>query len=270
MKQPFKHKECPEGGQGVHAWLYHMACAAVDAGIPDEEAAPYIAGLMTRPPAPPQEVEHALAAARGGPRKPSTKWPVRNFKLIQTIFRDPLPTWKPTGIGAEQAVDVLFPGNPLLCVGLDSARFTTKPREAHRGFLMRASLIVPSPMSARQGRTLAGKLSEHSLDNTGPRRFLITEFDWGTQENQMRLIAHLGKKAPLTAVVSSGGKSLHAWWYCAGKDEAKLLNWMQYAVSLGADFRTWLKSQFVRLPGGRRENGNLQHILFLDPKRVKG
>src|SRR5690349_17937377 len=38
-----------------------------------------------------------------------------------------------------------------------------------------------------------------------------------------------------------------------------------YAVSLGADPATWTRSQFVRMPGGRRDNGKVQGGVLPEP-----
>ena len=43
---------------------------------------------------------------------------------------------------------------------------------------------------------------------------------------------------------------------------------MDYAVSLGADHATWLRSQFVRLPDGLRQNGKRQITYDLDPGKA--
>jgi hypothetical protein len=43
---------------------------------------------------------------------------------------------------------------------------------------------------------------------------------------------------------------------------------MDYAVSLGADHATWLRSQFVRLPDGLRQNGRRQVTYYLDPRKA--
>jgi hypothetical protein len=45
---------------------------------------------------------------------------------------------------------------------------------------------------------------------------------------------------------------------------------MSHAVSLGADPATWLKSQFVRMPDGLRDNGKRQRVLYFNPKLVEG
>jgi hypothetical protein len=73
---------------------------------------------------------------------------------------------------------------------------------------------------------------------------------------------------PLVCVVYSGGKSLHGWYLAYGKPEAKLRAFMNYAVRVGADQATWLKSQFVRLPDGLRENGKCQVTYYLDPEKA--
>ena len=161
------------------------------------------------------------------------------------------------------------------------------------GRLSKTALIVPSPMSAPTGHTIAdGRESAHTLENTGPRRYLVTEFDprkwelltpeeqqrYGTAEcyyatardEQAAIISYLRRHGPLVMVLSSGGKSLHAWWNCEEVPDDTLTRFMRYAVSLGADDATWSRSQFVRLPGGwRREKQCRQEVLFFDPSGGK-
>lgn len=91
----------------------------------------------------------------------------------------------------EEIIDWLFPCNALLCCGESNAVFDTRPRNAWRGELSRLALIVPSPMSAPTGLTKEGKESAHALSNTGPRRFLIVEFDQGTLDEHAALLGHL-------------------------------------------------------------------------------
>jgi hypothetical protein len=172
---------------------------------------------------------------------------------------------------AEWYIDELFPGNPLLCTGHDMRTFTTAPREHFRGKLHELSLIVPSPMVALTGtRKADGKESAHTLSNTGERRFLITEFDRGTNDEQAALIWHLRAFAPLVAVVHSGNKSLHGWWDCRQTDEAVAGRFFRYAVSLGADPPTWTRSQFIRLPGGwRHDKQRRQDVLWFDLEAVR-
>jgi len=165
-------------------------------------------------------------------------------------------------------IDALFPGNPLLCCGWSRHRFETRPRSSwHK--LDRLPLLVPNPMTARKGKTLTGKVSEHSLENTGPRRFLVIEQDTGEPDEQAAILLHLAEKAPLALALHSGGKSLHGWFYCAGQTDERLRQFMEYAVSLGADPATWTPSQFVRMPDALRDNGKRQAVYFFNPEVVK-
>ena len=132
------------------------------------------------------------------------------------------------------------------------------------GELAGLSLIVPSPMTAQTGKTKEGKESEHTLQSTGPRRFLVIEQDSGSADEQAAILLHLAEHAPLVLAVHSGGKSIHGWFAAAGQIEDRLLLFMRYAVSLGADRALWTRSQFSRLPDGTRENGKRQITYFLN------
>jgi hypothetical protein len=137
------------------------------------------------------------------------------------------------------------------------------------GELAALLLIVPSPMTARIGRTQEGKESAHTLETTGPRRFLVIEQDNGTIDKQAAVLLHLAERAPLAIAVHSGSKSIHGWFYCAWQPEENLRAFMRYAVSLGADRATWTRSQFVRMPDGRRDNGQRQTVYFFNPEVLK-
>ncbi len=122
-------------------------------------------------------------------------------------------------------------------------------------------------MSAVKGRKKNPELggdpfSAHTLDNTGPRRFLICEFDTGTRDEHAALLLHLAQFAPLVCAVHSGGKSLHGWFFVAGQPDATVLKFFRYAVSLGADTATWTPCQFVRMPDGTRDNGKRQTVYY--------
>lgn len=169
----------------------------------------------------------------------------------------------------EEIIDRLFPGNPLLCCGSTSSIFKTRPREDWQGRLSGLQLIVPSPMSALTGKTKDGKTSAHTLDNTGPRRFLVVEQDSGTADEQAGVLIHLASKAPLVLAVHSGSKSIHGWFYCHGQPEERLRAFMRHAVEIGADPATWTRSQFVRMPDGTRQNGARQVVYYFNPEVVK-
>jgi hypothetical protein len=169
----------------------------------------------------------------------------------------------------EEIIDSLFSRDCLLCAGQSKSRFETKEREQWRGRLANLQLIVPNPMCALKGLTQKGKMSAHSLNNTGRRRFLVIEQDSGTADEQAAVLVHLATRGPLALAVGSGGKSIHGWFYCAGMSDEQLWPFMAYAHQLGACHSTWTRSQFVRMPGGLRDNGKRQPVLFFNPEVVR-
>lgn len=215
------------------------------------------------------------------PGAPS-RWPKSNSDTIRRITNSgptALQLWELSpvrldvddGSNCEEIIRTLFTSpsssDPLLCVGKSKSEFATRPlsRWLSCGRLADFSLVVPSPMSARTGRTKDGRESEHTLENTGPRRYLPVEFDEGTVDDHAARLWHLAEFAPLAVVVHSGGRSLHGWFYCDGQPEDALRKTMIYAVSLGADKATWTRSQFVRMPAGQRDNGCRQSVFYFDP-----
>jgi hypothetical protein len=52
-------------------------------------------------------------------------------------------------------------------------------------------------------------------------------------------------------------------FFCHETSEEQLLKFMRYAVYLGADKRMWLRSQFCRMPDGRRCDGKSSDALEL-------
>jgi hypothetical protein len=278
---------CPQSGTGVHAWIMRSAHGCRKSGMPPEQAVREIESRITRRPSPANEIPVAVQKAYDATPAPgepprqwnaAPKWPSVNQEQREAVIATGdglVDLWEASPIRwddgdphTEEIVDALFPGNPLLCVGQSSHQFATRPREDFRGKLASQQLIVPSPMFSRTGRTQTGKVSEHTLENTGDRRFLVIEQDSGTADEQAAILLHLAQSAPLTLAVHSGSKSIHGWFYCQGQPEDRLLQFMRRAVTLGADRATWTRSQFVRMPGGTRDNGNRQTVYFFNPQNL--
>jgi hypothetical protein len=262
--------KAPPAGEGkTNNWVFRAARACVKAGLSDEEATEMIEDEINRDPEP-EEIERALVnARRPGSHTSTAHWPSPDYFLISQIVKSGPTVAEITNVGpseprTEQFIDDLFPGNPLLCVGKSKEVFATRPREAWRGTLHEMQFVVPSPMSAHRGRRKSdGKLGPKTDDNTGPRRYLVVEFDKGTRDSMAARLWHLKTYMPLKLVVHSGGKSLHGWFPCDGESE-QLEKCFRYAVSIGADKATWTRSQFVRLPDGLRDNGTRQHVVFYE------
>ena len=243
----------------------------------------------------------ALRRASFLPRE--SKWPERDLEQIDQIVRADFglyDLWESSPVRftddqshAEEIIDILFPGDPLLCIGKNEYRFWTKPREAWRGALSFLPLIVANPMLSVEGRAQNGRQSQHTLEACAARIYLPIEFDFSRLENDgnptvfARLIEgwerdgisvadacaalhwHLADRLPLVLAVHSGAKSLHGWYAVCDRDE-DIESWpfMRLAHQLGADHVTWCRSQFVRLPDGRRQNGARQLTYYFDPSKA--
>jgi len=172
---------------------------------------------------------------------------------------------KTADLTAEDFVDLLLPGDRLLCCGWKKSQFNTMTRAEWRWLLADMQFIVPTYMTARTGITQEGKVSAHAKSNTGPRIYVVVDFDLPPSDQHSSLVLHLAQRAPLVMALSSGGKSLHAWF--KGGTEAQMLAHFTYAARCGADPALWQNhSQFVRMPGGLRDNGNRQEVLYFNPE----
>ena len=275
---------CPVGGQGVHRWMLEAAHAARRSGMTAEQAVTQIAAHMTRYPNSRTEIDDAVQKAFGGqgiwrprplfPKEP--KWPTPNLEQIEAAAASGLGVvdlWEMSPIrwsdGTPHTTELLkklFGGDPWLCVGSTRDFFTERlsriPKPEQFG------QIVPSPMLDKYGTTQDGRQSQHTLRGTGARRFLVLEFDGIDRDTQAAVLLHLAERAPLTLAVDSGGKSIHGWFFCQGKTDEQLRPFFRMACGLGADPATWLRSQFVRMPDGRRDNGNRQSVLFFNERTL--
>ena len=290
---------CPASGEGVHNWLFRAARVLHRYRSESQiEALLQAASQGCGRNIPAQEMHDAvrnskryMLATSGKETKaksgsvgskftanPRSRWPKRNPKAAAlskdsfdvAALRESSPfRFDGDPPRTEEIIDLLFPGDPWLCVGASIKRFGTKRRGEWRGQLQEKQLIVPSPMTARTGTTKDGRISEHTLDNTGARRFLVIEFDEGPFDTHAAIIGHLSEYAPLVLALHSGGKSLHGWFWAKNSSEAIQYRFMRYAVSLGADPATWTRSQFVRIPDGLRENGSRQYVIYFNPAKIK-
>ena len=203
---------------------------------------------------------------------PSTvgeRWLGRDFVLIESVAHagnGVVDLWEESPVrlnsnepNTDEVIDLLFPGNRLLCCGWTRHRFDTRPR-THWYKLQDLQFIVPNPMAAPLGLTRQYKVSPHALSNTGARRFLIVEFDFdasnsdeeahllerlATEGRDVRdlgaaLLLNLAEKAPLALVVHSGGKSLHGWFYRADVPAGQNLVVSIYLLVDGYRFGIWL------------------------------
>ncbi len=284
----------PRAGDGVHNWVFRVA-RHLHPHMPEDKIVSLlkdrVAGCGRNVPI--NEIEDAVRNSARCAWRPATtrtsgplakKWPNVNCNQRAEIIRTNgglADLWECSPVRiednnqhTEEIIDRLFPHDALLCCGASQFAFDTRPREQWRAKLAHLQFIVPNPMTARFGKKqhpMPGTrdVSAHTLDNTGPRRFLVCEFDGGTLDEQAGLMLHLSALGPLVLVLHSGGKSLHGWFLAEGKSEEMLRRFFHHAVSLGADPTTWTRSQFVRMPDGTRDSGEKQAVYFLNLSLMK-
>jgi hypothetical protein len=278
----------PPRGGGLHKWLFKTA-RVLHPFRSEEQIIELLRASVCDQPVKAGEIESAVKNSKACAWTPGyksnhtlieTKWPKINKEQREAVIAQGgtlADLWELSPIrcdedapDTEEIIDRLMGTNCLICAASSTKCFDTKQRQEWQGQLGRLQFIVPSPMSAPKGQTKEGKTSSRCLENVGPRRFLVIEQDCGTQDEQAAVILHLARKAPLALVLSSGGKSIHGWFYCWGIPENALLTFMREAVALGADDATWSKVQLVRMPNGlRQDNGKIQKIYFYNPEVVK-
>ena len=275
----------PRSGEGFHNWLFRAArglwkCGRHGSDIRELlQNAAAACGRHVSEREILDAVRHSQTSAFQLTRARHQPWPAVSQEQREAVIATGLglvDLWEISPVRfedkeshTEELIDRLFPGNPLVCCGRSKSDFATFSREEWRGMLSAMQLIVPNPMTARIGHTQDGKESEHSLENTGARRFLVVEQDDGTIDQQSAVLLHLAERAPLVIAIYSGSKSVHGWFWAAGQTKERLRRFMGYAVSLGADCATWTRSQFVRMPDGLRDNRKRQTVYFFNPEVVK-
>ncbi|MFZ5833469.1 MAG: hypothetical protein ACOY3P_25565 [Planctomycetota bacterium] len=283
----------PSRGDGLNRWLLRAAIVLLKCGRSPRETKEELRILTAGEFLKVGEIERAVTRApefitKAGelPRSQPAKWPEQNNDAIGVLLKKfdgfgAVDLWEQSPVRwfddephTEEIIDRLFPGNPLICAAGPLHTATTRPREAFRDTLHRAQFIVPSAMAKPFGVTQEGRESPRCLDNVGPRQYLVVEQDGGTQDQQAAVIAHLAERAPLVLVVHSGGKSLHAWFHCAGRAEQVVKAFFGRAVQLGADPATWTPCQLVRMPDGTRQGKDgarpRQNVLYFNPAASQG
>lgn len=314
----------PAAGNGVHQWLASEAAKLSRRGISAEESAralfPVVRerrnsdGVAWRevnaavqsaqqkfPPRTRTSAHHHIASrafmTTPPPPPPVSSTPIDWPKLEALALTGAcdLGSWKTDPDIREPRhpgywLEVLFPRDSLVCcspAAPDSAR--TLPRDEWIARAEEIELVVPNPMTARRGVNQAGKVSDRCLDNTGPWRWLVVEFDFKpdkpdapatrrgalvqklaeagrtTHDACAAILLHLAEVAPMALVVHSGGKSLHGWF--PAPDCGRTMDTFQRrAVALGADSATFTRCQLVRMPDGRRhDSGRPQYVQYINP-----
>jgi len=271
---------CPESGEGVHKWVYHVCCVFLDAGNAVEDAESYCEERASRA-LQINEVQNAYSSIKKTGILKRQRWSKPSQQYVDFVKRtargglyqsilNRLTLTRAEEIDCFGALKLLFPDDiesgdwSLICCGASQSDFRTAPLAFFKDKCEDLQFIVPSTMSSIWGETQGGDRSQHTLANTGPRKYLVVEFDKGEHADHAAFLHNLHRIIPITMVVHSGNKSLHGWFHVEGMSETKQISFFDEATQLGADTATWNRSLFVRMPDGKRANGKRQSILYFN------
>jgi len=283
----------PPPQNGIHGWLPSAARHARNQGADWKETVRALRAIEPQlrrryQPREPEDAADLIFSTKGtgtGQAQESVteKWQPWvtqgiNRKIGATV--DTLRELSPVQAGAIPAAEilhVLFPArHGILCVGWQEARGAGSETwgeysyEARTGYIREIDepgnldWIVPAYMRKRQGLNKRGKLSMHCDEITGPRVYCVADFDDPPPDQHASIAVELSHHYPLTMVLSSGGKSLHAWFRVP---QGRQKDFWRLATRLGADPAVQRnRSSYVRMPNGRRStNGNRQRAYYLNP-----
>jgi hypothetical protein len=289
---------CPLEGQGVNDWVIRTVRRLYQGGMEREKVYKTVSELTNRTDTDVSNREIARAIEKVFDEDSSSPRPISDRPKPLGMDREAIDQIAATGadvaelmdsspvspgMPTQEVLEILFPGEPLLCLGLTKKSARVLPYSGWgKPMAQRFSFLVPSPMSAMQGINQSGKPSWRCNDNVAGRRFFVVEIDPPSapdgvepstyyakeKDRQAAIIDHLDSEVPLACVCDSGNKSLHAFFYVEGLESDELGRFYRLATSLGADRAHWTRCQLARLPNGTRyQDGDRIHqeLVYLNP-----
>jgi len=281
-------RETPAAGE-THRWLARVAAGLRASGRVSREACGAFlrdccAQWVCHRAVPGREIEAALRLAYDTPRDPKRSKPSPSWPSLDACSRD-LASWTApalfdgvtdTGLCASDVLPSLFGPEEFVCCGWVCERPVCRPLREWMPRVGTCQFIAPNPMKGPTGLTKEGNRSARCQDNVAGRRYVVAEFDdaaFGKPE-QARVASALNSALPLVLAVDSGGKSLHCWFDCRGRDDRDAAAFFAAATRLGADKTRWDPCGWVRMPGGVRVTGNgrkvRQKILWVRENKQGG
>jgi len=272
----------PAPGENRHHWLFKVQASLINQGFDALEVERRVCGLCkewgwTDRLA---EIPQNTAAIVSGDKSvkpsvdPSLVWPEINHEARRQRFsHPPIFTFESTGLKPADVFPHLYHETDWICVGRDAKRFATVTAAEAVTKAEQFSFIVPNPMRSKTGKTRAGTDSFRSADNActeAGRKYAVIEFDTNdSPDEQIGALSSLhSTRTPLFMAVWSGNKSIHAWYDLQSLTKQQKRVFYIFARYLGADNALWGTSWFVRMPGGVRETGETQDILYFEPEHV--
>lgn len=139
--------------------------------------------------------------------------------------------------------------------------------------------FIPNPLTGQEGMTKNGKTSYRADACVASFRFLLAEFDTIPKPEQVAFFRGTG--LPITALIDTGGKSIHALIRVNAHGVAEWEALVENRIfprlaGLGVDKACKNEARLSRLPGVRRlkqdesnrwyDTGNWQRLLWLSPE----
>ena len=292
-------RSCPSAGAGVHSWVMSCANLAAIAGLSPADAERDILQAMTRPPSPSAEVGTALAKAyqehKPGehftPRSIATPKPkplpltreafiLRGDGATEADWHEASPfrlDWEPGPRDAAALLRVLYrPWEFVFCGerygGAEDVRTAAEWIAAFDDGRPVPPHFIPNPLTGREHPLADGKLSRRGDSAVAGFLYAVGEMDNLSKPEQLAFWWGF-RSAPITALIDSGGKSVHAilrvecetraeW---EAEVEGKLFP--RVLVPMGCDAACRNEARLSRLPGHyRREKDAWQRLLYLNPE----
>lgn len=266
----------PAAGQGRHHWLFRLAWRLVRVEGREPQAVRAALeevcrarGWADRVGQVAGDVARVLATDAEQQSAPRQKWPEAHPDDRARLAARPRswPTLNGHAPTACHVISTIYAPDDLVCVATTPFAAITKRAADVEPMAERLAYIVANPMTATSGRTADGRESTRCRGNActdAKRRWVVVEFDTDDDlEAQCNILAALDStEMPLRLAVFSGRRSVHGWYDGAGVPAADRLRLFRYAAWLGADRSLWDTAKLVRMPGGRRETGERQTVLY--------
>ena len=280
--------------EGIHTSLFAFACHSASSGLTKEETLDLInKGLDCYPARRDPDSREIECAIDDGFRKileGDSSEQVEREKYCKDeareIFEDTLlkeedlveQSPQPIPLTTSEALSELFDTGDLVNLAVNTRITKTDYLDEwlRRDDLSKYQFMVPHPMTALHGVTKNGrKHRPRTVSNTGPRNWVVTEFDKPPIDWQPSLIYELVQIADQkpALILWSANKSYHAWWPIGDEDSEAIEAFESEASRLGADptlFGDDSRCQLVRTPLATRDNGKVQRVLYWNPPTRKG
>jgi hypothetical protein len=270
-------REPPGPGAGRHHWLYRLAYRLIRTERRDPDAVRQALetlcrdrGWADRLGQVAGDVARVRALSDESPVLKRVKWPEAHPADRAKYAARPRAWPRLTDREAPTAgavLETLYSPEALICTASSPWHAATRPACAVLPLAERLPYLVANPMVAATGKTLDGYDSPRCKANActdDTRRWVVVEFDTDDDvEAQCNVLAALDTPdVPLRLAVFSGRRSVHGWYDGAGVTATDRLRLFRLAVWLGADRSLWDTCKLVRMPGGRRETGECQTVLY--------